>query len=376
MELSFHIGMRVALWTMLGVACLTPAPTMAQGRDMGCSPTVANPCRAPNASPAPGGGGYRAPSYDYEAARRAQEAAADAERQRRAEEDRIERERLAEEKRKKDEKDADFIRERDATANTLRGTGIGVRASPNDGGLRGSGGVDTGLREMQAGDRVDGTPKGPEAAWQQLHCAAALSGYAFAALNKAMPGKPAENFQHPDYQEFSYLAGQASKAMAGEALGVQCGKAPPMPDLRGKAADFDRLKQTQQRMIEHAPKLLERIQAGQQARAKYEPARTLTPDEQRIQEVHRQQQANQGRIAQRDAPVVAAQISINRAQARKYDPKDAAAMRDEQKAKAELDKYVDASKKLESGDATAMLDLSISFDPPALRSRRQGASTR
>lgn len=375
-ELIFEIALRVALWTTLGVACLTPVvPALAQGRDMGCSPTVANPCRVPSPSPAPAASGSRAPSYDHEAARRAQEAAADAERKRRAEEDRTERERLAGEKRKKEEQDAEFIRERDATASTLRGTAIGARASPNDGGLIGSGTVDTGLRELRSGDRVARDQQGPQAAWKQLHCAAALSGYAFAALNKAMPGKPTENFQHPDYQEFSYLAGQASKAMAGEALGVECGKAPPMPDLRGNAADWDRIRQNQRRMLERASKLVERVQAGQQARAKYEPARTLTPDEQRIQEAYRQQQANQARIAQRDAPVIAAQIAINRSQERKYDAEDAAAIREEQKAKAEIDKYVDASKKLESGDATAMLNLGISDDAPPPRSRRQGVTT-
>lgn len=321
--------------------------------------TRTDPCPRPS-SPAPGGGGYQAPSYDYEAARRAQEAAAAAERQRQAEAERIERERLAEEKRKNDE----FIRNRDATARTLRG-GIGTSASPNDGGLRGSSTVDTGLRELRVGDRGGGDLQGPQAAWKQLHCAAALSGYAFAAVSK----------QTPDYQESSFLLGQASKAMAGEPLNVECGKAPPLPG--GRAADWDKLRQTQQRMIERAATLSERIQAGQQARARYEPAapaRTLTPDEQRIQDVYRQQQANQARIAQRDAPVIAAQDAINRAQERRYNPQDAAAIREEQKAKAELDKYVDASKKLENGDPSAMLNLGISLGEEAPRVRRRGAA--
>jgi hypothetical protein len=273
----------------------------------------------------------------------------------------MERERLAEEKRKNDE----FIRDRDATASTLRGTSIGTRASPNDGGLRGSSTVNTGLRELRVGDRGVRDLQGPQAAWKQLHCAAAISGYAFAALSKPTP----------DYQESSFLAGQASKALAGEPLGVECGKAPPMPDLRARAADWDRLRQTQQRMIERATTLSERIQAGQQARARYEPARVLTPDEQRIQDVYRQQQENQARIAQRDAPVIAAQDAINRRQERRYDPKDAAAIREEQKAKAELDKYVDASKKLENGDPSAMLNLGIPVEETTPRSRRQGVAT-
>jgi hypothetical protein len=88
--------------------------------------------------------GGSAPSYDYGAAQRAQEAAAaaEAERQRQAEAERIERERLAEEKR---QKDAAFIRDRDAAANSLKGsTGTnttqlkGLSGSDNYG-LKGSG---------------------------------------------------------------------------------------------------------------------------------------------------------------------------------------------------------------------------------------------
>lgn len=103
-----------AAWTLLGTICFVSATAIAGAKDMGCSSTVANPCTGGS----PGGGGYSTPSHDYEAARRAQEAAA--ERQRQQEEaDRIERERRAEEKR---QKDAAFIRDRDAAANTLKGS--------------------------------------------------------------------------------------------------------------------------------------------------------------------------------------------------------------------------------------------------------------
>lgn len=116
------VTIRAALGAMLGIACLASAPVIAGSRDMGCSPTLANPCSG-GSGRGSSGGGYSAPSYDYGAAQRAQEAAeaaAAAERQRRQEEaDRIERERLAEEKR---QKDAAFIRDRDAAANTLKGS--------------------------------------------------------------------------------------------------------------------------------------------------------------------------------------------------------------------------------------------------------------
>jgi hypothetical protein len=366
MKYTHHIGMRVIISAMLGVACLASVTPMAYCQSH-CQSywTAAYKCSQGCGSCADTGnrgGSTSAPSYDDGAARRAQEAAADAERQRQAEADRIERERLAKEKREKDERDAQFIRDRDATASTLRGTSIGTRASPNDGGLRGSSTVDTGLRELRGGDRGGGDLQGPQAAWKQLHCAAALSGYAFAAVSKPTP----------DYQESSFLLGQASKAMAGEPLNVECGKAPAMPG--GRAVDWDKLRQTQQRMIERTATLSERIRAGQQARARYEPTRTLTPDEQRIQEVYRQQQENQARIAQRDAPVIAAQNAINRAQERRYNPQDAAAIREEQKAKAELDKYVDASKKLENGDPSAMLNLGIAVEATATRPRRQSVA--
>ena len=139
------ITIRAVLGAMLGIACLAPVPTMAQGRDMGCSPTLVNPCSGGGGGSS---GGYSAPSYDYGAARRAQEAAeaaAAAERQHRQEEaDRLERERLAAEQRKK-EKEAAFIRDRDAAANTLKGSSGSAMsqlkglAGADSSGLKGSG---------------------------------------------------------------------------------------------------------------------------------------------------------------------------------------------------------------------------------------------
>jgi hypothetical protein len=309
---------------------------------------------------------------DDGAARRAREAAAAAaaERDRLEEAARVERERVAEENRKKEKaaRDAAFLRDRDAAAASLRGS-TGTSVTPAGTALKGSSTLEPGLRgtgrDLGLLDRPKETLRdlsGPQAAWKQLHCAAYISGSALAALGK-------------DPQEFSYLAGQASKALAGEQLGVECGAAPPMPALRGAAADWDRLRQTQQRMIDRAVTLSERIQAGQQARAKYEtpapePARALTPDEQRIQDAYRKQKENEARIAKRDAPAIAAQEAINRGAGVKYNPKDAAAILAEQKAKAELDKYVDAAKKLENGDPSAMLNLGISLGEEAPRVRK------
>lgn len=176
MKHTYHIKMRAVLCAAVGIICFASAPAMAQGRDMGCSPTVANPCTGGGG----GGGGYSAPSYDYGAARRAQEqaeAAAAAERQRQqAEAERIERERVrqAEEKR---QKDAAFIRDRDAAANTLKGSSGGGDAMSqlkglsgmDNSGLKGSGGsaFDTGLKELRGADRssdqIGGSDQGSRA---------------------------------------------------------------------------------------------------------------------------------------------------------------------------------------------------------------------
>ena len=109
-------------------------------------------------------GGDASPSsnYDYGAARRAQEAeaAAAAERQRQAEAERIERERRAAEKR---QKDAAFIRDRDAAANSLKGSSgsamsqlKGLSSSDNSG-FKGSGfdSGSTGLKGLQGSDHAN-----------------------------------------------------------------------------------------------------------------------------------------------------------------------------------------------------------------------------
>ena len=165
MKHTYQIKMRAALWVAVGIICFVSAPAMAgepawwtqQKRDCGLPSNLAynNWDGKCNSSP---GGSASTPSYDYEAARRAQAAAA--ERQRQQEEaERIERERRAEEKR---QKDAAFIRDRDAAANTLKGSSGGALnqlkgiAGTDNSGLKGSG-FDTGnsgLKELRGSDSV------------------------------------------------------------------------------------------------------------------------------------------------------------------------------------------------------------------------------
>lgn len=118
--------MRTMLWAMLAVACLTSTPAMAgepgwwtrQKRECNLPANLAynnwdGQCNSSS------GGSAATPSYDYGAAQRAQQAAEAAERQRQEEAARLERQRRAEEKR---QKDAAFIRDRDAAANSLKGS--------------------------------------------------------------------------------------------------------------------------------------------------------------------------------------------------------------------------------------------------------------
>ncbi len=74
-----------------------------------------------------------------------------------------------------------------------------------------------------------------------------------------MPGKPAANFQEPDYQEFSFLANQALNALNGQALGVACPAAPPFPDQRGRAVDVDKVKGAQKNILTRAVAIAERM---------------------------------------------------------------------------------------------------------------------
>jgi hypothetical protein len=159
MKLTNNLKMCMIFLAMLGIACLASAPAKAaepewwtkQKRDCGLPSSLAysnwnGQCKSFT------GGSPSAPSYDYGAAQRAQEA--EAERLRQAEADRLERERLAEEKRAKDAK---FILDRDAAAITLKGSSSpamnqlkGLSATDNFG-LKGSGSDagSTGLKELR-----------------------------------------------------------------------------------------------------------------------------------------------------------------------------------------------------------------------------------
>lgn len=190
MKYTYQVRMRVALWVMLGIACLASAPTVGaepawwtqQKRDCGLPANLAynNWDGTCNSSP---GGSTSAPIYNNGAA----EAAA-AERERKANEDRIERERLAEEKRKKEE--AEFIRKRDATV--LKGS-VGTNTSQ----LKGLSGTDNyGLKgsETDAGaqlKRVDRHSREAQSQHNESDKDTARRGF-------DTPGKASGNLVYPD----------------------------------------------------------------------------------------------------------------------------------------------------------------------------------
>ena len=58
MNQKYNTRMRVTLWAVMGSFCLASVPALAGVRDMGCSPTVANPCTGGGG----GGGGYNGPT--------------------------------------------------------------------------------------------------------------------------------------------------------------------------------------------------------------------------------------------------------------------------------------------------------------------------
>lgn len=170
--------MRAVLWAAAGIICVTSASAMAgepawwtqQKRDCGLPSNLAynNWDGTCNGST---GSSTSTPNYDYGAAQRAQEAEAER-RRRQAEAERVERERQAEIKRQ-----AEFIRNRDAAANTLKGSSSAAMdqlkglAGADNSGLKGSGsGFDTGssgLKGLQGSDPVnqkaDSQPKTPPA---------------------------------------------------------------------------------------------------------------------------------------------------------------------------------------------------------------------
>lgn len=337
MKHIFHIKMRTVLWVMLGFACFAFEPSVAHAANCGGEPSVSSSASwqaykswcscmggsvSSNFNTAQAEGGCRlpgdsdssssssgesagtmfgralgealfgnkkndSPGNDGGAARRAQEAEAEHQRQQ-AEADRIERDRIAKEKREKDEKDAKFISDRDEAARHLKGSSgfstphlKGVSSSE----LKGSSNNPFGLKDAVRDTGLKGSSTSREAqkkqvaAWKQVHCAASIAQYALAALQTK-----------GDYDEFGSLSVEAFKAMDGQQTNVECKQAPAFPNMNGKVVNMDRVIGTERQLLERATEIAERMkQRGDKPGTAQQPKPPAneTPDE-KVRRVQRE----------------------------------------------------------------------------------------
>jgi len=106
---------------------------------------------------------------------------------------------------------------------SLKGADTIKDTSTNFFGLKGGVG-DTGIKNVKPEKHA----RDVSTAWKQLHCSAEIAGYAIAAARKG------------DMNEVRYLADEATRALNGAALGVQCAPAPPPPKLHGNRKTPDK----------------------------------------------------------------------------------------------------------------------------------------
>lgn len=225
---------------------------------------------------------------------------------------------------------AEFLRERDATARGLKGVGSeldlrdAVRDTPS------SGSRSTLIRPSQ------------RRALQQAVCA-------LSALKDGLRGEGGTGTS-----TLSESIGQASSIMDGSsAQQTTCGEPPQWDIPPGVDVDF---------VVARARAITTTAQGMVQAPTSQNPGRPLTADEQRIQAAYRAQRQNEQRLRDKDAPAVAVQERINRVQERKFDPRDASAIRREQESRVQLQRYLNAIESLERGQVERFLDLTADVD--------------
>lgn len=226
------------------------------------------------------------PSVDREDERRRAE---EAERQRREEERRRQEEarrRAEDERRRKAEEEArrqkEFIEGRDKAAASLKGTsttGVTLKGENTAAfGLKGTSAAEA-SREIKT-NAPDRSSREVAKAWEQIHCAAELTGYAIARAKAIQAGKGTA----ADLDEVRYLAGEASNALEGADLGVECSQAAPIkftkaPDpalmapryqaiLSATVSSAQKLYDLQQKRMSAEKKLEEAKQRLKEAREK------------------------------------------------------------------------------------------------------------
>jgi hypothetical protein len=227
-----------------------------------------------------------------------------------------------------------FIKERDSTV--LKGdTGtdfFGTR------GLKGVGSADSGLKGISAAEpaKEHRDLAGPQAAWKQLNCAAAIAGSAILALQSALDGKNDER------DEFKYLSNESSKALAGETLGVACPAPGALPSRNGQPVDVDKGKFALARILDRAIKVSERLPA---------PLPTSQPSSARTPPGNSSDDLDKLRKTQ---------LALNHINERKYDLASQDAINREKQAKQEAAALLLAAQKVETGDFSISLGGSAS----------------
>lgn len=211
-------------------------------------------------------------------------------------------------------KDAEFIRSRDGTI--LKGTpGSSIQ-------LRGGATVSAGLKELHASDFA--AHDVPVGAWKQLHCAAALSNYAFAALKQTTP----------DYQESGYLLDQATRAMNGQSLGVECPDAPALPQVPGRVVNIERTRESEISLLVRATAIVERMK---QRGASLGPPAESAP--------HAEAAVEKARRVQRE---------LNVANTVKITGTTQAAMDQQERDRKEMTKIILSQKQIETGELVSV----------------------
>ena len=305
---TFQFTSRVALWALLVIVCIDTMPTMADWHDETLlSMDIPEPharCAWENCENSPGPGPTY-PSRDYEAERRAQEAAVEAERQRMdAGSHGQEKEWEARESLWRAQDQQRLIRDRTRALETIKDSHASVR-------------------ELQ----------GTQTAWKQLHCAAEVAGFALAALG-----------QRGDYGEFGALSVEAMKSLDGQRVDVVCTAAPPFPDSHGRAEDMEQAKQTQRTILSRAAAIAERMKqrgdqpAGSQAAV---PAAMETPED-KLRRVQRE---------------------LNKANDEKITGKSQQEIDQQERDRKELTKLILVNNRLEKGELTN-LSVGLGDDVP------------
>jgi hypothetical protein len=253
-----------------------------------------------------------------------------------------ERARQAEEARRLKEQQqqhAAFIKERDSTV--LKGD-TGTHAF-GIGGLKGIDSTDSGLKGVSAAKPAK-EPRdlsGPNAAWKQLNCAAAIAGNAIAALQSALDGKSDER------DEFKYLSSESSKALAGETLGVVCPATRALPSRNGQPVDVDKGTIALKQILDRAAKVAERLRAPLPS----SPAQTTSAG------------ISPGNGGDELSKLRDTQLALNQINERKYDSTSQDAINREKQTKREAGALLLAAQKVQTGDFSIDLSETGSSSP-------------